>query len=135
MKDKIAVALVITACCFSKCFGSPSQQATRVISADQLNAKLAKCISLIKDEKEHIVSYYVNGITPSDAEILIQKSPSSLSSEFTIFSGVSQDGSCTYFMMPSAVVNDYVKEIISLDLLNHGAVDIKITSQTTGQKS
>lgn len=132
MKEKIALLLVIL---FSPCFVNSNPHSLRVHSAVLLNTKLNKSINIIRDENGDIISYYVNGISPKDAQILLTKSPASLSTEFTIISGVTKEGASCCYMLPSILANTFVTEAISLDLVNGGAVNIQIDTQSTGQSS
>lgn len=110
-----------------------SPDAMRGASAIQHNTRLASSISLTRDANANIVGFHVNGINPADAEILLFKSPSPLSTEFTLINGVTKEGTSCCYMLPTNVATSLVVEGISKELVNAGAVNIQITKQNSGR--
>jgi hypothetical protein len=134
VRGKFAIFCVIALLSFNfTCFANFNPHSMRVHSAVLLNTKLTKSINLVRDENGDIISYYVNGIPPKDVQILLTKSASPLSTEYTIITGITKEGASCCFMLPSAIANPYTTEIISLDLVNGGAVNVQIATQSTGQ--
>lgn len=125
--------LAIALCSTAAVFAAPTPDAMRAASAVQMNSKLASSVTLTKDADANIISFHVNGVSPADAEILLKKDPSPLSTEFTIISGVSKEGATSYYMLPSNVATAYVVEKISQDLVNAGATNLQITKHLTGK--
>jgi hypothetical protein len=133
---KLAAILLGTALCYNhENWAASTSIALRAVSAIQMNNKLANSICLIKDEHDNTVCYYVNGASPQDAEVLLMNKPRPLSTEFTIITGVTREGTSCSYMLPSKIASKYLMELISLDLLNGGAVNIQIATQSSGQSS
>lgn len=105
----------------------------RAASSTQLNTKLASSITLTKDADANIIGYHVNGVSPSDAEILLKKDPSPLSTEYTTILGVTSEGSTCCYMLPTHVATANIVEGISKDLVNAGSTNIQISKQLTGK--
>ena len=112
---------------------SNNADAMRAASAVQINTKYANCVTLTRDIDGNIVSFHVNGVTPTDAGILLMKAASPLSTEFTIVSGVTREGGISSFMLPSNIATARVVEAMSQDLVNAGAVSIQINRVLTGK--
>jgi len=129
----ILTFISLALCCNHEMSAVESKNAVRAISAVQLNSKLNSSISVTKDENGNLVSYFANGISPKDAEALLLKNAIPLSSEFTIITGTTKEGASCCYMLPSQLASQYVTEIISMDLLNGGATNIQITTQSTGK--
>jgi hypothetical protein len=107
--------------------------AMRGAAAIQHNTKLASSISLTKDASSNIISFHVNGINPADAEILLMKGTSPLSTEYTVIEGQTKEGTSCCYMLPTHVATSLVIEGISKDLVNAGSVSIQITKQSSGK--
>lgn len=129
----IKVIIASLAICSSvSIFASSNPDAMRAVSAADKNSKYSSCIALTRDANQNIVGFHVNGVTPSDARILITKDPAPLSTEFTLVSGQTSEGGITSYMLPSSIATAQVIEAISQDLVNGGAVSIQITKQLNG---
>ena len=135
MSIKKLITCSLTIAMFSSVagFATPTPDAMRAASAVQLNSKLASSVSLTRDANANIISFHVNGVSPSDAEILLKKEPTPLSTEYTIISGVTKEGATCCYMLPSNVATAQVVESISKDLVNAGAISLQITKQLTGK--
>jgi hypothetical protein len=131
MNTKIIGILAIALCSTVGAFATPDGM--RGASAVQLNNRLAASVSVTKDAEANIISFHVNGISASDADILIKKFPSPLSTEYTVITGLNKEGASTTYMLPTNIATAQVVESISQDLVNAGAINIEITKQTTGQ--
>jgi hypothetical protein len=114
-------------------FANSTPESLRGASAIANNTKLASSISMTKDADENVISFHVNGINPSDAEILLTQRDAPLSTEFTLISGETSDGTCSCYMLPTNVATSHVVESISQNLVNSGAVSLQITKQTKGK--
>lgn len=114
-------------------FATPTPDAMRGAAAIQLNAQLASSVSLTKDANANIISFHVNGVNPTDAEILIKKDATPLSTEFTVINGITKEGGTCCYMLPSNVATAQVVEAISKELVNAGATSLQITKQLTGK--
>lgn len=114
-------------------FASPNPEAMRAASAVQNNTKLASSITLTKDSDLNIIGFHVNGVSPTDADILLKKDPAPLSTEFTIILGENREGGSSTYMLPTNVATAHVVESISKDLVNAGAITLQITKQNTGR--
>jgi hypothetical protein len=114
-------------------FASPSPDAMRAASAVQINTKYSSSVSLTRDPDGNIVSFHANGVSPTDAGILLTKDSSPLSTEFTIISGTTKEGGISTYMLPSNVATARVIESISQDLVNYGAISVQITKQISGR--
>jgi hypothetical protein len=123
-------AVAGSATCFAT---AASPDAMRGADAIAHNTKLASSISLTKDASSNIISFHVNGVNPSDAEILLMRTPSLLSTEFTLINGTTKEGTSTSYMLPTNVATSLIIEQISKDLVNAGAISIAITKQKTGE--
>lgn len=133
IKNILAGSLAIALCSTVAGFATSTPDAMRAASAIQLNSKLASSVILTKDPNSNIISFHVNGVSPTDAEILLKRDPSALSTEFTIISGETKEGSTCCYMLPTDVATAHVVENISKDLVNAGATNLKITKQSTGR--
>lgn len=114
-------------------FATPTPDSMRAALAVQLNSRLASSVTLTKDANSNIISFHVNGVSPSDAEILLTRDPSPLSTEFTTIVGVTKEGATCSYMLPTQVATANVVEQISKDLVNAGATNIQISKQLTGR--
>lgn len=134
IKKILTGSLIFAFASSSACFATAaSPDAMRGASAIQQNTKLASSISLTKDASSNIIGFHVNGVNSSDAEILLMKSSSPLSTEYTLINGTTKEGTSCCFMLPSNVATSQIVEQISKDLVNSGAVTISITKQNSGQ--
>lgn len=129
LAGSLAVAMLSTVTMFA----SPTQESMRAAASVQQNARIASSVHLTKDADSNIISFHVNGVQPSDAEILIRKDSAPLSTEFTIIKGVNEEGGTSYFMLPTTVATSLVVETISKDLVNAGSTSIQISKQTNGK--
>ena len=114
-------------------FASPTSDAMRSAAAVQTNTKYSSILSLTKDADLNIISFHVNGVNPTDAEILLTKDPSPLSTEFTVVSGVTKEGWTSFYMLPTNIATPHIIESISRDLVNAGAISVQIAKQLTGR--
>ncbi len=114
-------------------FASSTPDAMRAASAVQLNTKYASSITLSQDANANIISFHVNGVGAGDANILLTKNPSPLTTEYTIITGEAKEGGLTTYMLPSNIATAQVIESISKDLVNSGAINVQITKQLTGR--
>lgn len=134
MKFKILIATLAIGMISNVSFAEQaSPDAMRGASAVQNNTKLASSITLTRDPSSNIISFHVNGINPSDAEILLMKTPNALSTEYTVIDGQTREGTSCCYMLPSNVATSHVVEGISKDLVNAGAISIQITKQSSGK--
>ena len=124
-------SLILAASSTVSLFATP--EAMIAAAAIQTNARLASSVSLTKDADANIISFHVNGVLPSDAEILLKKDPSPLSTEFTVICGTDKKGTACSYMLPSHIATAYVIETISRDLVNSGATTLQISKQLTGK--
>lgn len=131
LKKLCVGTLVIAVCTSVSGFATPD--AMRAANATQINSKLASSVTLTKDSDANIVSFHVNGVSPSDADILIRKDPSPLSTEFTIITGTTPEGCCSCYMLPTSIATAQVVEAVSKDLVNAGSTNLQITKQLTGK--
>jgi len=134
IKKILLSSVLMSVGCVVACYGTAaSPDSMRGASAIQQNTKLASSISLTRDGSSNIVGFHVNGVSPSDAEILLMKSPSPLSTEFTLINGTTKEGTSCCYMLPTNVATSIIVEQISKDLVNAGAISVQITKQKTGQ--
>lgn len=134
MSKKIFIStMAIAICSAAAVFGTPTPDAMRAASAVQQNSQLASSVNLTKDASENIISFHVNGVNPTDAEILLRQDATPLSSEYTVITGKNKDGSSCCFMLPTPVATAAVVESISKDLVNTGSTSIDISKQKTGR--
>lgn len=134
MKNKLLISVLGLALCINVAgFANSTPESLRGAAAIDRNSKLAASISMTKDADENIISFHVNGINPSDAEILLSQSSQPLSTEFVLISGTTNDGTCSCYMIPTNVATSNIVETISKDLVNAGAITLHITKQTTGK--
>jgi len=125
----LAVALFNSVALFS----TPTPDAMRAASAVQQNSQLASSINITKDADTNVISFHVNGVNPTDAEILLKQDSTPLSSEFTVVTGKNKDGGSCCYMLPTNVATAAVIESISKELVNSGSISINITKQKTGK--
>lgn len=128
---KVSIALALTSSV--AVFATPTPDAMRAASAVQQNSLLSTSINVTRDPDTNVVSFHVNGVNPTDAEILLKREASPLSSEYTVVTGKNRDGSTCCYMMPSNVATAQVIESVSKDLVNAGNTQIEITQQKTGR--
>ena len=133
IKKILAGSLALAICTSAAGFSAPTPDAMRGSTATQINSRLASSVSLTKDANANIISFHVNGVSPSDAQTLLAKSSSPLSSEFTVITGENREGASSTYMLPTDVATAQVVEGISRELVNGGAISLQITKQTTGK--
>lgn len=110
-----------------------SADSMRGATAVQINTKYSSTVAMAKDHAGNIISFHVNGISPTDAGILLTHANSPLSTEFTVVSGVSKEGGIMAYMLPTNIATAHVIENISKDLVNAGSISVHITKQLTGK--
>lgn len=133
IKKLLVGTLAVAICSSVASFASITPDAMRGASAVQLNTKLAQSVTVTKDANDNIISFHVNGVSPSDTGILLTKDPSPLSTEFTIISGINKEGGISSYMLPTNIATPQIVEQISKDLVNAGAISISIVKQLTGK--
>lgn len=133
IKKFLAGTLALAICSSVAGYASTTPEAMRAATAVMLNTKLASSVSLTKDNDDNIISFHVNGVNPTDADILLKRDSAPLSTEYTVVSGVTKEGSTYWFMIPSNIATASVIETISKDLVNAGSMSLKISKHNNGR--
>lgn len=133
MSKKIFTLAIALAAISATAFSTSTPDAMRAASAVQQNSQLSSSLNVTKDADSNVISFHVNGVKATDAQILLKQEPTPLSSEYTVITGKNRDGSSCCFMLPTSVATAGVVESISKDLVNSGSTSIDISKQKTGK--